>query len=519
MNDSGRARRNVMGLLISLAIGGACQASSPTQSPPAPASTPAAAKREALLRRAKNLELKGSPYAPPPGDPLQHQAAALAKAVCSGVFVSGFSPEFATENMGFPTSPRDARTKLGKPVVDRAARAVHVALPDHATRSARYVGSQGCITLPADGKGLRFEPEPITSLPEPAGRAWPMGDMLPDEPLPANLDAGRLKAAADAAFGAPEALTAAFVVTWRGRLVFERYADGVTLHTPLAGWSMGKSVIAALLGILIEQGAYSLEQPAPIPQWQTPGDLRREIRIADLLNMSSGLRIRAPQDPDFDPAGPYPDHLYLYTGDNSVEYAASRPLQWPPGRVGRYHNTDPVLASYLVRLAVEKSGRDYLSFPQRALFDKLGIHTMVIETDATGNFLTQGYDFMSARDWARLGNLYLQNGVYEGQRLLPESYVKFVSTVAPAWQEDNRPIYGGFFWINGNGQFPVPKDAYYMSGAGEQMTLIVPSRHLVVVRLGHDKGEKPARAGLASALAILMEAVPPSPRTATPIGP
>ena len=156
---------------------------------------------------------------------------------------------------------------------------------------------------------------------------------------------------------------------------------------------MGKSLTAALLGILVKDGVYDLEQPAPIPEWQTPGDPRAKIRIADLLHMSSGLRIRAPQDPDYDPTGPYPDHVYLYTGGiNSFHYAATRPLQWPPNTVGRYRNTDPVLINYLIRLGVEKRGDEYLSFPQRVLFDKLGIRTMVIETDPFGNFLGQGYD-------------------------------------------------------------------------------------------------------------------------------
>src|SRR2546430_16313687 len=112
------------------------------------------------------------------------------------------------------------------------------------------------------------------------------------------------------------------------------------------------------MGILIRQGAYDLWQPAPLPEWRHRGDPRAKIRIADLLNMSSGLRIRAPQDPDYDPSGPYPDHVYLYTGAvNAFHYAATRPLQWPPGTVGRYRNTDPVLVNYLIRLAVEKRGR------------------------------------------------------------------------------------------------------------------------------------------------------------------
>jgi len=176
-----------------------------------------------------------------------------------------------------------------------------------------------------------------------------------------------------------------------------------------------------------------------------PGDPRAGIRIADILHMSSGLRIRAPQDPDYDPSGPYPDHLYLYTGGvNSFHYAATRPPQWPPNTIGRYRNTDPVLINYLIRLGVEKRGEEYLSFPQRALFDKIGIRTMVMETDPYGNFLGQGYELASARDWARLGMLYLQDGVWNGDRILPAGYAKFVSTLAPAWKADNRPIYGAF---------------------------------------------------------------------------
>jgi len=171
-------------------------------------------------------------------------------------------------------------------------------------------------------------------------------------------------------------------------------------------------------------------------------------------------------------------------------------------------NTDPVLINYLIRLAVEKRGEEYFSFPHRALFDKIGIRTMVMDTDPYGNFLTQGYELACGRDWARLGNLYLQDGVWNGERILPEGYAKFVSTLAPAWQADKRPIYGAFFWINGDGRFPVPKEAYYMSGSGGQWTLVIPSHDLVVARLGHYKGAAPGERAFAAALARLLEAVP-----------
>ena len=440
--------------------------------------------------------------------------------MCSAVFVTGLDPEFAAENVGYFTSPYAERAKVSRPVVDRENNAVHITLPSGVTRTAKYLGDQGCVTLPIGEDSVYFTPRQIeSSLPDPATQPWPMGNALTSDPLPTAIDRQKLQEAINAAFEPAGSMTAAFVVTWRGRLVGERYGEGTAVDTPLESWSMGKSLAATLLGALIQQGTYELDQPAPIPEWQIPGDLRAEIRIADILQMSSGLRFRAPQDPDFDPVGPYPDHLYVYTGSiDSFEYAATRPLQWPPGTVGRYHNSDPVLISYLLRLAVEGRGEDYLSFPQRALFDKLGIRTMVLETDPFGNFLTQGYVLGSARDWARLGNLYLQDGVWSGERILPEGYAEFVSTVAPAWEADNRPIYGAFFWINGEAtvdedlrlppHLPVPSDVYFMAGAGGQMTLIIASHDLVVVRMGHFSGAEEGGESFRRALALLMEAVP-----------
>jgi CubicO group peptidase (beta-lactamase class C family) len=273
---------------------------------------------------------------------------------------------------------------------------------------------------------------------------------------------------------------------------------------------MGKSIAASLIGVQMQQGLYTLDQPAPIPEWQGAGDQRQSIRIRDILNMSSGLRVRAEQDPDYVYDGGCPDHWYYYTGNNAFAYAASRPQQWPPGVVGRYRNTDPVLINYLIQLGVKKQGGDYLTFPQKALFDRIGIRSAVLETDANGNFLTQGYDLMAGRDWARLGNLYLQDGVWNGERILPEGFVKFVSTLAPAWVADGRPVYGGLFWVNGEGTLPIPRDAYAMQGAGGQYTIIIPSHDLVIVRLGRFAGSRPGVASLNRALALLLATVPAS---------
>jgi CubicO group peptidase (beta-lactamase class C family) len=132
-------------------------------------------------------------------------------------------------------------------------------------------------------------------------------------------------------FQPAKGLAPAFVVTWKGWLIAERCGKGLTAQTPLEGWSMGKSVTATLLGILVKDGVSDLDQPAPIPEWQTSGDPRAKIRIADILHMSSGLRIKTRQDPDYDPSCTYPDSLFLYTGGvDSFHYAATRSLQWPP---------------------------------------------------------------------------------------------------------------------------------------------------------------------------------------------
>ena len=264
------------------------------------------------------------------------------------------------------------------------------------------------------------------------------------------------------------------------------------------------------MGVLIHQGVYALDQKAPIPEWQTEGDLRQEIRIKDIMRMSSGIRIRNAGDPDYNPDLGYPDHLYLYTAtDNSFKWAATRPQQWPPNTVGRYRNSDPVLTSYLIRLGVEGRGDNYHEFPQKHLFDKIGIRDGLIETDPQGNFLGQGLAFLSARDWARLANLYLQDGVWNGERILPEGFVEYASTLAPAWIADERLQYGGaFFWVNGNGGWPVPETAYSMRGAGGQSATIIPTHDLVVVRIGKYTGSRAGGLALNAAYELLMQAVP-----------
>ncbi len=443
----------------------------------------------------------------PPGDPVEHMTAGYAKVLCSALFITGRDLATAADEDGFFVSPRAERRLVTKTVVDQKAHAVHLTLPSGVTRSARFFPDQGCVTLPRGAGSIFFTPVKIRSLlPNPATQPWPMGDRLPDTPLPREVDAAKVAAALEAAFDPTEALTAAFVVAYKGRIIAERYQRGLDQTTRLPSWSMGKSIAATLMGQLIHEGVYELWEPAPVDEWQRPDDPRRAIRVADLLRMSSGLRFVAPQDPDYDPSRGYPDHLYIYTGAiDSVRWAVTRPPQWPSNTVGRYRNSDPLVVNYLIKKAVVGRKQEYLSYPQRHLFDRLGIRNMVVEADAYGNLAFQGYDLGTGRDWLRLALLYLQDGIWNGERLLPDGWTDFVRTPAPAW---SKPVYGGFFWLNRTGRWPVPEDAYFMAGAGGQYTIIIPTHDLVVVRLGHYKGAEAGDKSLRRSLELLMEAVP-----------
>ena len=209
-------------LAVTLAV-----ASMATQQAPAPGS------REAVIARAKALELD-TPYVPPPGDPLEHHVAGYAKVICSAVFITGLDPDFAAENVGYFTAPYAERAKLGKPTIDRAGRAVHVTMPSGVRRTALYLGDQGCVALPIGKTSVSFRPvRPASSLPDASKHAWPMGDVLPADPMPRGLDMSRVEQAVKTAFEPASGMTAAFVVTWKGRVIGERYGDGITPATPL----------------------------------------------------------------------------------------------------------------------------------------------------------------------------------------------------------------------------------------------------------------------------------------------
>ena len=498
--------------LLSAVLVVAC--SNPAEEVAAPApqpettAEPAEEMAETIIERANRLELN-TEYEPPPGDPMAHHTMGFARTLCSAVFVTGLDADFAAESVGYFTGPYEHRGVVVKREVDHEKKMVHLTMENGVVRSSKYIGDLGCVPLPIGEPEPYYDPpEIVSALPDAATTPWPMGDVLSDEPIPDEVDLAKVAEAVETIFD-PDAMTAALVVTYKGQIIAERYDDGIDMHTPLESWSMSKSLTATLMGVLIEQGEYELMQPAPIPEWQGEGDPRREIRIADIMHMSSGIRCRNRGDPGYDPDAGYPDHLYLYTGTvNSYEYAATRPQQWKPNTVGRYRNCDPVLTNYLVRLAVEGRGDDYHQFPQQQLFDRIGVRNLVPQTDPYGNFLLNGSSLGSGRDWARLGSLYLNDGVANGEQVLPKGYADFVSTLAPAWEADGRPIYGAFFWLDG-ANYGLDRSAMYsMRGAGGQMTMIIQSRDIVIARLGHYKGSPAWREAEPKGIQLLLEAVP-----------
>jgi len=437
----------------------------------------------------------------PVGDPVALGLAGYTKVLCSAVFVSGREPGEASRNSAYWWLQGDGLDRV-RFEVDRDRRVVRTSL-DGFTKEARFYGDQGCV-LPADG-GIHFTPTPVrTTLPDAMTMTWPMGDAPDPRPLPDGIDRAKLDAALDAAFD-PAAMTAAFIVVHKGRIIVERYMDGVTKDTQLESWSMGKSLTATLFALLVKDGVYTLDQPAPVPLWQKPGDERRKIRVRDLMNMSSGLRFVGNQDPAGSRTQDYPDHYYIYTGAiDAFTYSMTRPLEFEPGTEGRYRNSDPLTIGYLLRREVERRGENYLTWPQKALFDRIGIRRQVLEPDPYGNFLMTGYDYGTARNWARIGLLYLQDGMWMGERLLPEGWAEFVSTPAPGWR---RPEYGGLFWLNGVGAWSLPADTYLAAGAGGQNTYIVPSLDLVIVRMGHFRGQRASRGANNRAFSLIVDAV------------
>jgi CubicO group peptidase (beta-lactamase class C family) len=415
--------------------------------------------------------------------------------MCNGLFTSNRTLEqiyaqelkFLPEPIGSPAG--------GDYVVDRAKRAVAIGREEGGVpvMRAAFRDGIGCIILSPDQTLEHIDTLPQLTLPpapgDPKTTAWPDGDVV-SASTPANIDQAALEAASDWAFNrqSPEQVTLSLVVVHDGRIVHERYAPGVDMGTRTRTWSTAKSLASTLFGILVDQGKLTLDAPLDVewlPRVASPEhDPRRAITLRHVLNMSSGFY-------PVDNAGleyATGSGLAYWAGASSEKGALSRALIRTPGTFWDYENYDTLTAVAAMKRAIG-SHQEYLAFPRRALLDRIGMRSTLVGTDRFGDFILSSQVYTNARDLARLGLLYLQNGMWSGQRVLSEDWIKFVRTPAPATASRGHQ-YGGHFWLVPDTRTDVPKDAYSTNGNRGQFTVIVPSHNVVIVRRGLDYGRQ-----------------------------
>ena len=265
----------------------------------------------------------------------------------------------------------------------------------------------------------------------------------------------------------------AFVVLHEGAIVAERYREGITADTRLLSWSMGKSFTNALVGLMAGDGLVDIHAPMDIPQWQD--DNRKAITLNDLMQMQSGLEWNENYGNRSDV------NLMLHREEDMGLFALSKPLMAKPGTHWYYSSGSTNIVMRYLR-GKFASDTEFLAYIRSRLFEPLGIRNACFEPDMSGTPVGSSYLYVTARDYARLGQLYLDDGLVGPTRILPEGWVSYTATPA----SDSQGGYGAFFWLNQNKKCPdAPEDMFSCQGHDGQEIYIIPSRDLVVVVLGY----------------------------------
>jgi CubicO group peptidase (beta-lactamase class C family) len=420
-----------------------------------------------------------------PKDPHVRALAAGYKAafLCSDLFDAHVSEAQATADDLEGIYPEyQALVRVLPAKVDTARRTVSVAFDERLPpRIAAWRPGLGCSQLP-----IGATPQAIAGLPrlgakpppgDPDARPWPDGDRGATAPAPPALAAAVARMFDPAATPAGGTTTAVLVIR-DGKILAERYRAGFDLHTPQRTWSAAKSLTATVIGRASQLGLVKVDAPANVPEWRAPGDPRARITLAELMHMGSGLWTNGP--------GNRTDEIYL-GGAAVTQAATTMPLEAAPGSRWRYSNDDTLLASRSVRAALG-DGQRAIDFPFTEVLWPIGMRHTTPETDWRGNFILSSQVWTTARDLARLALLYDRDGVWNGRRLLPAGWARFVATPAPA-QPDTAagggPGYGAFFWLPGT-KAGLPPGTYYMNGNRGQFVFVVPARHVILVRRGFD---------------------------------
>jgi CubicO group peptidase (beta-lactamase class C family) len=413
------------------------------------------------------------------------RAAFTALYTCTGVFTAGLTLEKLTKDVFTGPEQNVALAPTADNLkIDPVRKTVAVTyLADMPPRIAAWRPGLGCTQLPigATAEDVKFLPRLPGGVVAPHldDKPWPLGDREATATLPGpvaqKLD--RVVAAAfdSAAYGGK---TWGVLVVVDGKIVMERYGLGYDAHTPQRTNSAAKSMASTIVGIAVHQGLLDVRAPAPLREWKRPGDPRGKITLENLLRMNSGLYTENSGDPQFD----------LYFGGAAVaDRSAMDAVDSAPGTRFVYAGSDTALTLRALRETLNNDVR-YLAYPYRQLFWKIGMTRTVAETDWNGDFLMSGDVWSTARDFARLGLLYLNNGTWDGERILPDWWAKFVATPSGAQPPGSLAQgagYGAQFWLYG-GLSGLPADAYSPNGALGQYAMLVPSRNVIVVRRGFD---------------------------------
>jgi len=309
---------------------------------------------------------------------------------------------------------------------------------------------------------------------------WPAGNLVSDS-VPAGIDKQSVVGFLDQIFAdtIPYRGTFAVAVVYKDQLIAERYRSDLKPSTRFLGWSVAKSFTNAMAGLLVREGKLDVNKPLELKEWA--GDNRKNITISNLLHMNSGLEFNEEYSKIM-----LTDVTTMLTkkGDMAA-YAASKKQLYRPDSIWNYSGgSTNIIEDFLHNCFSNEY--DYLAFPRKALFSRIGMQSAVFEPDASGTFVGSSYIYATARDYARFGLLYLHNGKWLGEQLLPEDWVKYTTTPAKGSEGD----YGAHFWINSSGEYPgVPADLFYADGHDGQFIFIIPSKNLVVVRNGFSPGD------------------------------
>ena len=304
---------------------------------------------------------------------------------------------------------------------------------------------------------------------------FPYGVLEPKDTTFSNVDYTKLNKTVTNAFdvnGEDDKRTRSVLVIYKDKIIAEKYAAGFNKNSVILGWSMTKSITATLFGILQKEKKFDIYKPVPIAEWQN--DNRKNITTNDLLHMNSGLEWEEKYDDISDAT------KMLFHDSDMTRTQLLKPAVYKPNTHWNYSSGTTNLLSGILRKQF-KTHQEYLDFWYSALIDKIGMHSMIVETDMAGNYVGSSYAWATTRDWSKLGLLYLHTGNWNGEQLFDASWAKYVATPT----NTSTGKYGAHFWLNADGFYPdAPRDMYSCNGFQGQKVFIIPSQDLVIVRMG-----------------------------------